>query len=90
MTLHATRNRDKGTVTVHAAYGTIQLEVVETEGHALQFWHDLGKLIAAEDNETRAKAGWERYAAHHAEDDMPGWDQLHAEERGHWVAAFTE
>jgi hypothetical protein len=93
VTLHATRN--KGTVTVHVTYGPIRFQVEEPEGHVLQFWHELGKIVAAEDNEKRAKAGYARYTRHcggvsvHGE-PLPAWDAQDEKTREHWVAAFTE
>lgn len=94
MTLHAARDgedRKDGTVTFHVTYGPVTVRVVEPDGHVLQFWHELGKLVATEDNERRARDGWQRYVASHADrDDMPPWERLHEEERTHWIAAFTE
>jgi hypothetical protein len=92
VTLHATHDRANGLVTVHVTHGPVSVQVTETEGHALSFFHQLGQVVAAEDNEARAKAGWGRYSANHPEGDMPmpRWEDLSPEERGHWTAAFTE
>jgi hypothetical protein len=93
VTLHVTR--DKGTVTVHVVYGPIRFQVEEPEGHVLQFWHELGKIVAAEDNEKRAKAGYARYVKDCGkptadEPATPVWEQLPKSIRSHWTAAFTE
>jgi hypothetical protein len=97
VTLHATRDvgHHDGTVTIHVTYGPVTVRVTEPEGHVLQFWHDLGKLVAAEDNEKRARAGYERYAEDAGYkavngDSMPSWADMKLDVRKHWVAAFTE
>jgi hypothetical protein len=71
-------------------YGPITAAGEENSGHLLSFWHELGRLVAVQDNEKRAQAGWQRYAAHHTDGPVPTWEGLHEEERQHWIAAFTE
>lgn len=87
MTLHVTR--DKGTVTVHVTYGPVRFQVEETEGHVLSFWHELGKIVAAEDNEKRAKAGYKRFFGALGEVAEP-WAELDETAREAWITAFTE
>lgn len=96
MTLHAARDPGDGKfITFNVIYGPVRVTVVEPEGHVLSFWHDLGKLVAAEDNERRARAGYERYAEDAAYkavngESLPSWADMKPEVRKHWVAAFTE
>lgn len=67
---------------------------VSSEQHLrlVELWHELGKIVAAPDNEARAKAGYERYrtarvgSAHLAHP----WESLRGDIRDAWVAAFTE
>jgi hypothetical protein len=95
VTLSATRDRNRRTVTVRACYGPVTFEIEEQPGHALSFWHELGRVVAAPDNEVRAKAGYQRYTAHcggvsvHGE-PLPAWDLMDEVVRQHWIAAFTE
>lgn len=95
MTLSASRDRVKGTVTVRMTCGSLTAQAEEQDGHVIQFWHELGKLVAAEDNEKRAEAGYERYVAHcggvsvHGE-PLPAWRGQDETVKGHWIAAFTE
>jgi hypothetical protein len=96
MTLSARRNSHSGRqyITFSAHYGPASFSIDEEEGHVLQFWHELGKLVAVEDNERRAKAGYERYCEHFAGrvefGAMSQWAELHEDTRGDWIAAFTE
>lgn len=96
MTLSAARKPGSADyVTVKAAYGPVTFEIDEPRGHLLHFWHELGKLVAAADNERRAQEGYERYRQHcggvsvHGE-PLPAWAGQAPEIRQHWVAAFTE
>ncbi len=98
MTLDARRIRSGETdlITIRACYGPVTFEVDEPRGHALHFWHELGKLVAVEDNEERAQAGYERYVAasdgrsFFSGDTLISWDNLPGPVRQSWVAAFTE
>ena len=94
MTLHATRDRADDTVTVHAVYGGIAVQVKESRGHALSFWHTLGRLVI-DDNADRARAGYGRYldscgGTSFNGDKLLPWDELPEKIQGHWIAAFTE
>jgi hypothetical protein len=59
-------------------------------------WHELGQLVAVEDNEDRAKAGYERYCedsggkSAFSDDPLIAWNDLPTDVQRHWVAAFTE
>lgn len=94
MTLHATRDRSDDTVTVHAVHGGVSVQVKEYRGHALNFWHELGRLVI-DDNADRARAGYGRYLASCSGisvngDQLPPWDELPEKIQEHWTAAFTE
>jgi hypothetical protein len=93
MTLDARRHTSGETdlITFRYCYGPTTIEIDEQRGHALQFWHELGKLVT-DNTEDRAKAGWQRYVEAHPKDEMPmpAWEALSGEERGCWIAAFTE
>lgn len=94
MTLHATRNAQHGTVTVHTVYGPVSCQVTENEQHAALFAQGLLRLLP-DFTEVRAEAGYAKYVAHcggvsvHG-DELPGWEHLPEKIREHWVAAFTE
>ncbi|HEY1700877.1 MAG TPA: hypothetical protein VGG75_14295 [Trebonia sp.] len=92
MTLFASRDSISGVVTVHVTYGPVSITVDEAEGHMLQFWHELGQLVAAEDNEKRARAGYERARElmRQRGEAICTWDGLLPENQDFWVAAFTE
>lgn len=97
MTLSASSKTSGSTelVTIRACYGPITFEIDEQRGHVLHFWHDLGKIVAAEDNKRRAKAGYTRYIEDCGRvsvngDALPEWEGLPEKIRGHWIAAFTE
>ena len=96
MTMSATRDRDRGIVTFRITSGPVTCQVEEYDGHALSFWHDLGKLVAYEDNEARAKAGYGRYfkdaqgKSAFSDALLIPWDDLPEKVRGHWIAAFTD
>lgn len=94
MTLRATRDTAKGTITLHCTYGPVTFQVTEHRGHALVFWHQLGALVI-EDTEDRAREGYARYVVDcggvsvHGE-PLPAWEAMDEKIRGHWIAAFTE
>jgi len=91
MTLSASPKKSGSTdlVTIRACYGPVTFEIDEPRGHVLHFWHELGKIVAAEDNERRAKAGYERFHAS-VGGAYDAWENLAPAHREHWVAAFTE
>lgn len=70
---------------------------VSSEQHLrlVELWHELGKIVAQEDNTARAKVGYERYVLSLVRNgeltagDCP-WEELDEAGRRHWVAAFTE
>lgn len=95
MTLRVSYHRNDDTVTVTWAEPGVLFAVELPRAQALDFWHELGKVVAVEDNERRAQAGYERYWQHcggvsvHGE-PLPNWEQQADLVRGHWIAAFTE
>jgi hypothetical protein len=95
MTLSVTRDRARKTVVIRAVAGPAVFEIEEQPGHALAFWHELSKVVAAPDTEARAEAGYSRYVAHcggvsvHGE-PLPAWGLMNEAVRQHWIAAFTE
>jgi hypothetical protein len=90
VTLHATHDRQRQTVTFHVSYGPVSVQVEEADGHAFSFWHELGKLIAVEDNEERAEAGYYRFHAALGDGAPPRFRRLPQAQQAAWVAAFTE
>lgn len=94
MTLHATRDPQRGTVTVHTTYGPVTCQVTEHEQHAALFAQALLRLLP-DFTASRAEAGYVKYVAHcggvsvHG-DVLPAWDEQDEKIRQHWIAAFTE
>lgn len=88
MTLWAERKPGGEYVILRACYGPVSFEIEESRGHALNFWHELGKHVI-ENVEDRAKAGYERF--HGAVGGAwESWEDLVPAHREAWIAAFTE
>lgn len=91
MTLHVTRDAPDR-VTIHVHSGSVHVEAQEHRGHALVFWHELGKHVI-EDVEDRARAGFARYCANMtvgSGQEYGTWETLDEGVRRSWIAAFTE
>jgi hypothetical protein len=93
MTFIASRHADGQNVIVRTTYGPVTNEVVEHPSHARSFAGQLGALC--DEIEGRAPAAERAYAAYVVScggksvrgEDLPGWDDLAPEVRGHWEAA---
>lgn len=92
MTLLASRHTsgDTDLVTFRYCYGPVTIEFDEQFGHATQFWHQLGGIVATPDITVRAKAGYERFHAALGDGAPPEFGQLPSAQRMAWVEAFTE
>lgn len=91
MTLQASRHTsgDTDLVTFRYCYGPVTIEFDEQFGHATQFWHQLGGIVATPDITVRAKAGYERFHDALGEEYLP-WTAVATERQSAWIEAFTE